>query len=179
VIHIDIGDGNRYYLHVSEQVLTALQINADNTSDLEQAKAVVARLILSFTGTFRYLPVDAMPLRRDFHLDLKDLGNTSHISYPEEKPFQKPLLSVFHHRGMKKLLPRADTCFSLNRNDYAMDNYVLQRFLDRTVQQLVVGASASELAELLNEDVEKIRFYFYRLIEMAVIIPSEPHRNTS
>lgn len=176
VIQIDIGDGNRYHLHVAERVLTALQINADNTSDPEQAKAVVARLHLASSGTFRYLPTDAMPLRRDFHLDLNELGNTSS---PQGMPSQKPLLSVFHHRGMQRLLPRADACFRLNRHDYVMDNYVLQRFLDRTVQQLAVGASASELAELLNEDVEKIRFYFYRLIEIAVIIPSELRGNPS
>ncbi|HWW07721.1 hypothetical protein [Collimonas sp.] len=165
VIHIDIGDGNQYYLHVSEQVLTALQMNEDSFDQPEQARAVLAKLFSSATGTFRYLSASTLPLRRDFHLDL----NT----------FQKPpLLSVFHHRGMKRLLPHADTRFTLNRNDHAMDNYVLQRFLDSTTTQLTAGASASELAQLLNEDVEKIRFYFYRLIEMAVIASTESHGKT-
>ena len=167
VIHVDLGEGSQYHLHVSEGVLTALLINADGIGDPELAKAVVARLCLSAGGTFRYLRMDATPLRRDFHLGLNELGN---ISSRQEAPSQKPLLSVFHHRGMKRLLPHADICFRLNRNDYAMDNYVLQRFLDRSVQQLIVGVSASALAELLNDDVEKIRFYFSRLIEMAVII---------
>jgi hypothetical protein len=73
---------------------------------------------------------------------------------------------------MKKLLPHADTRFTLNLKDQVMDNYVLQRFLDRSTAQLMTGVSASELAKLLNEDVEKIRFYFYRLIQMTVIIPT-------
>lgn len=179
VIQIDISDGNQYYLHVSEQALTALQINEDGFNHPEQAKAVLAKLFSSASGTFRYLPASTSPLRRDFHLDLNALDNTGNMQPHEESAPQKPpLLSVFHHRGMRRLLPHADTRFTLNRNDRAMDNYVLQRFLDSTAAQLMAGASASELALLLNEDVEKIRFYFYRLIEMAVIAPTESPRKT-
>ncbi|SFD22719.1 DUF4388 domain-containing protein [Collimonas sp. OK412] len=173
IIHIDAGDGNQYCLHVSEQALTALQINADNFSCPEQVKAVMAKLFSSSTGTFRYLSAHTSPLRRDFQLDLNDLDNTGNISSQDEISSQKPpLLSVFEHRGMKKLLPHADTRFTLNLKDQVMDNYVLQRFLDRSTAQLMTGVSASELAKLLNEDVEKIRFYFYRLIQMTVIIPT-------
>jgi len=103
VIHIDIGDGNQYYLHVSAQALTALQINTADFTHLRQARSVLARLLRATNGTFRYLSAEASPLRRDFHLNLEKLADISNVPTHADNPFREPrLLSVFQNRGIKK-----------------------------------------------------------------------------
>lgn len=71
------------------------------------------------------------------------------------------------------MLPHVDARFILRNDVYMLDNYVLRQFLERAAWQLGAGVSAAELARLLSEDIEKIQFYFYRLIELGVIIPVE------
>lgn len=174
VIHIDIGDGNQYYLHISAQALTALQINTADFTHLWQARSVLARLLRATNGTFRYLSAEASPLRRDFHLNLEKLANISNVPAYADNPLREPrLLSVFQNRGIKKCYRMSMRVLFCATYVYTLGNYVLRQFLERAAWQLGAGVSAAELARLLSEDIEKIQFYFYRLIELGVIIPVE------
>ncbi|MFC5473147.1 hypothetical protein [Paraherbaspirillum soli] len=180
VIHVDICDGNQYYVHVSAKGLTALQMNSTDYGRLDQARTVLARLLSATTGTFRYLPEDTSPLRKNFHLDLQELAavanNPSAVdgaSYAQEKS------SVFHHSSIQKLLPHADTRFILSGRNLPLNNEVLQHFVKQSSFELTLGASAAELARLLGEDLEKVRFYLYRLREADVIVPMRAFRNAA
>ena len=85
-----------------------------------------------------------------------------------DNPILEPrLLSDFSKSRYKNLLPHVDAHFILHSNVHTLNNYVLQQFPERTAWQFGAGVSAAELVRRLSGDIEKIRLYFYRLIELG------------